>query len=104
MVKNGCFSIPLLVALVLLVLLPQAPCASLGDLDPVFARTPILNGAEPGIVRSIVRDEIGRIIIAGTFTTVGDQPRGGVARLNSDGTLDSTFAPETTGANGTVYV
>ncbi|MBO9633279.1 MAG: hypothetical protein J7578_09185 [Chitinophagaceae bacterium] len=32
-----------------------------------------------------------KILIAGSFTMVNGQPRGGVARLNTDGTLDPTF-------------
>jgi uncharacterized delta-60 repeat protein/uncharacterized repeat protein (TIGR01451 family) len=41
------------------------------------------------------------IIIGGAFTSVGGQLRGGIARLNSDGTLDTSFAP-LLGANGVV--
>ncbi len=41
------------------------------------------------------------IIIGGAFTSVGGQLRGGIARLNADGTLDPTFAP-LLGANGVV--
>ena len=41
------------------------------------------------------------IIIAGTFTSVGGQLRGGIARLNPDGSLDTSFAP-LLGANGVV--
>lgn len=39
----------------------------------------------------------GRIYITGSFTAVGDELHVGIARLNSDGTLDSTFAPELDG-------
>ena len=41
------------------------------------------------------------IVIGGAFTSVGGQLRGGIARLNSDGTLDTSFAP-LLGANGVV--
>ena len=41
------------------------------------------------------------IVIGGAFTSVGGQLRGGIARLNADGTLDTSFAP-LLGANGTV--
>jgi len=37
-----------------------------------------------------VQDD-GKIIIAGSFTEYDGEPRGGVARLNSDGTLDDSF-------------
>ncbi len=35
----------------------------------------------------------GKIVIAGAFSAVGGQPRSGLARLHSDGSLDSTFVP-----------
>lgn len=41
------------------------------------------------------------IVIGGAFTSVGGQLRGGIARLNSDGTLDPSFAP-LLGANGVI--
>ncbi len=33
----------------------------------------------------------GRILIAGTFTSINGVPRTGIARLNADGSLDTTF-------------
>ena len=42
----------------------------------------------------------GKILVGGRFTLVGGQFRTNIARLNSDGTLDSEFNP---GANNTVY-
>ena len=46
----------------------------------------------------------GKILISGAFTTVNGQARGSIARLNADGTLESTatFNPGT-GANIVVY-
>ncbi|HEX7654258.1 MAG TPA: immunoglobulin domain-containing protein, partial [Verrucomicrobiae bacterium] len=43
----------------------------------------------------------GRILITGTFTTVNNQSRNYVARLNADGSLDNTFLPGTGLAGGT---
>ncbi len=44
----------------------------------------------------------GKILVSGSFT--GDSPmRGRITRLNDDGTVDSTFNPGGTGANGDVY-
>ena len=40
--------------------------------------------------------EDGKILVGGTFTTLGGQPRSNIGRLNADGTIDSTFNP---GAN-----
>lgn len=38
----------------------------------------------------------GKILVGGEFWTFNSQIVGGIARLNSDGTLDSTFSPVTT--------
>ncbi len=35
----------------------------------------------------------GKILIGGLFSTVGDLPRANLARLNADGTVDTTFDP-----------
>jgi uncharacterized delta-60 repeat protein len=43
----------------------------------------------------------GKILVGGWFETLGGQPRGGIARLNADGTLDSGFNP---GAVGGMYM
>lgn len=42
-------------------------------------------------VRSIVIQPDGKILIAGTFTSYNDNPCPGVARLNADGSFDSSF-------------
>ncbi|MBA2734415.1 MAG: delta-60 repeat domain-containing protein [Acidobacteria bacterium] len=44
---------------------------------------------------SVQRD--GKIVIGGRFRTVNDIPRALIARLNRDGTLDTTFAPVVVG-------
>lgn len=44
----------------------------------------------------------GSVVIGGEFTALGAFDRHGVARLNADGTVDTTFTPGT-GANGPVY-
>ncbi len=43
-----------------------------------------------------------RVLLAGAFRQVAGQPRAGVARLNTDGSLDTSFDPGA-GANDTVY-
>ena len=43
----------------------------------------------------------GKILIGGFFTNVGGQPRSRIARLNPDGTLDTTFV--NANVNGIVY-
>lgn len=44
-----------------------------------------------GVVYAAVEQEDGKIIIGGTFTSINGTSRGRIARLNSDGTLDSDF-------------
>jgi uncharacterized delta-60 repeat protein/uncharacterized repeat protein (TIGR01451 family) len=44
----------------------------------------------------------GKLVIGGEFTTVGGQTRGGIARLNDDGSLDNSFNPGA-GTDGFVY-
>lgn len=66
-----------------------------GTLDTTF---------DPGLgandhVGAIAVQPDGKIVIAGNFTQVAGQPRNGIARLNADGTLDTTFNPGT-GAGG----
>ena len=44
----------------------------------------------------------GKYLVGGEFTQVNGVSRGRIARLNNDGTLDTTFNPPL-GANGTIY-
>ncbi len=53
-------------------------------------------------VSCVSRDSAGRYLIGGAFSFYNGVQRNGIARLNSGGTLDTTFAPGT-GANGTVW-
>jgi uncharacterized delta-60 repeat protein len=45
----------------------------------------------------------GKIIIGGVFTSVGNQPRHNVARLNNDGAVDNVFTDPNIFQNGIVY-
>ena len=63
----------------------------------------ILNGFNPNAndtVFPIALQADGRILIGGIFTTVRGEPRNGIARLNTDGTLDTLFDPD---ANNYVF-
>ncbi len=60
-----------------------------GSLDTSFNPVVIANSE----VLSIALDPSGRILIAGNFSSVNGVPRIRVARLNSDGSLDTTFDP-----------
>ncbi|EKE19188.1 MAG: hypothetical protein ACD_9C00099G0001, partial [uncultured bacterium] len=44
----------------------------------------------------------GKILIGGTFTTYNGTSRNHIARINADGTLDTTFSPGS-GANDDIY-
>jgi uncharacterized delta-60 repeat protein len=69
------------------------PCSLIaltpGSIDPSFRSGFVRNG----VVRSLVRQPDGRILIAGRFETVQGQLRSGIARLLPDGRLDATFNP-----------
>jgi len=51
-------------------------------------------------VYSLAIQPDGKILVGGDFTTLAGQPRSFIGRLNSNGTLDTTFNP---GADGPVY-
>jgi uncharacterized delta-60 repeat protein len=60
-----------------------------GDLDTTFS-SPI---NPTNIVYAIALQADGKIIVGGRFTAYNGAPRNRVARLNSDGSLDTTFDP-----------
>jgi len=70
-----------------------------GSLEPTATFNP---GTGPNnTVHAMAIQPDGKILLAGDFTTVNGQSRPRIARLNADGTLDTTFLPGT-GANATV--
>src|SRR5688572_6277343 len=55
-----------------------------------------VDGFDPqpnGPVFAITLQTDGRILVGGTFTSVGGLPRTNLARLNVDGSVDATFTP-----------
>ena len=62
-----------------------------GALDPSFA--PALGVA--GNIFTTVTQEDGKSIVAGQFAFMNGVQRGGIARLNADGSVDTTFDPGT---------
>lgn len=60
-----------------------------GSIDSTFGPAQVTEG---GDVRAIVIQPDGKILVCGTFTAFNGTPRQGIVRLNSDGTLDNTFA------------
>lgn len=72
-----------------------------GSLDTGFALTG--NGLD-GEVSAITLQPDGKVILGGSFSSYdGTMPRPFVARLNADGSLDTSFAPTGTGLSNFVY-
>jgi uncharacterized delta-60 repeat protein len=70
-----------------------------GSIDTGFATGP---GANTN-VNSVAMQSDGKVLIGGNFTTYDSTSRGYVARLNTDGSLDTSFLATGAGANGVVY-
>ena len=73
-----------------------------GTLDFPYDTLLYTGVGQPANIDAIAKDSVGRILIAGNFTCVLNPPasqcpgqniRMGLARLNPDGSLDSTFDP-----------
>jgi len=62
-----------------------------GSLDTTF--NPNVSGSLAPQVTAIVVQADGKIVIGGTFRTVGTTVRNYIARLNADGSLDATYNP-----------
>lgn len=62
-----------------------------GSLDGSFQPATAQNYSEFGQFRSLVAQPDGKVLIAGNFTSVNGTNRNGIARLNADGTLDTSF-------------
>ena len=69
-----------------------------GLLDPTFDTSSGPNG--PVLTMALQPD--GRVLIGGEFTSVGGVPRNHIARLNANGSLDTSFDPAS-GTDGIVY-
>ncbi|HTH51127.1 MAG TPA: hypothetical protein VL501_04295, partial [Pyrinomonadaceae bacterium] len=69
--------------------------AAAGDLDTSFDPGPILwQGAPfPAFKHAVAIQPDGKVLIGGRFDTVQGVPRVFIARLNSSGTLDTSFNP-----------
>ncbi len=86
------FFATILIALIL----TTAGFAANGDLDMVFNPTiSPATGISIAIVNEVAVQTDGKILIAGTFSAVGGVSRNGIARLNADGSLDTSFNPGT---------
>jgi uncharacterized delta-60 repeat protein len=63
-----------------------------GTLDTSFDASDIIGFTYGHIVNKVKLQPDGKIIIAGQFTSVGGVPRTNLARLNTDGSVDTSFA------------
>ena len=72
-------------------------------LDETFTAPTFSNGSS-GFVRDAVEQSDGKLVVVGHFTTIDGTSVGKIARLNSDGSLDSTFNFEGVGFNGHAFV
>lgn len=75
-----------------------ARLTSSGALDALSAFDPG-TGAEGGAVYALALQSDGKVLLAGDFTSVRGAARDGVGRLNANGTLDTSFAPNSGAAN-----
>ncbi len=64
-----------------------------GTLDNSFLAGSSATTGPNGVVRALLAQSDGRILVAGDFTRMNGVPRNRVARLLPDGTLDATFEP-----------
>jgi uncharacterized delta-60 repeat protein len=71
-----------------------------GSVDTAFGAH-VATGAN-NTVGAVAVQADGKILVAGSFTQMNGSPRGRIARLNADGTLDSGFAASGDGFNGQV--
>lgn len=62
-----------------------------GALDPAFV--PVFTGVQPPVVNEIVQQYDGKILVAGTFATVGGVASANLARLLTNGEVDPSFIP-----------
>jgi uncharacterized delta-60 repeat protein len=85
----------------LLLSTPHGWSATYGGLDSSFNPGGGNNSGLDADVYALAVQPDGRVVLGGAFTKVGRTDRGRVARLMSDGSLDTSFNPGT-GANGLV--
>ncbi|HEX6287673.1 MAG TPA: hypothetical protein VFZ66_00710 [Herpetosiphonaceae bacterium] len=88
--------------LLLLAALPPATVvhAAEGAVDPTFMLSAF--DADASTVYAMVVQPDGKILIGGEFTSINGETRHRIARLNTDGTLDLTFAA-TSVDDGVIY-
>src|SRR4051812_50189440 len=67
-------------------------CLSVGArVQPVVDSTFNIGTGADGIVEQVLQQPDGKILICGNFTSFNGQNKGYIARLNNDGSVDSSF-------------
>jgi uncharacterized delta-60 repeat protein len=61
---------------------------------PMFSGSNLAGGDAAGWVNTFVTQSDDKIVVGGNFRLVGGDMRDGIARLNTDGTLDTTFVTQ----------
>src|SRR5206468_4841892 len=72
-----------------------------GSLDAAFSSTAPNAGANDSVLTLLSQTDR-RILVGGRFTAISGATRNFLARLNADGTIDSTFNPAA-GPDNTVF-
>ncbi|MGB3526070.1 MAG: T9SS type A sorting domain-containing protein [Flavobacteriales bacterium] len=92
--------------LIAVLLAPQIACSQAGSLDESFnsADLGFENGhGANGMVRAVLLQPDGRVIIGGSFGRYNAFTADDLARVNTDGTLDTTFISGAMSTAGSVY-
>lgn len=77
---------------------------STGGLDAAFVPRLELSEELASHVQAVAAQKDGKVMIGGTFDRINGTPRGRLARLNRDGSLDDAFAPIIEPADSKHYV
>lgn len=103
--KKYTFLVRTVAALVIAMLLILPAWAQTSVLDPTFPpvqATTLAGGTVvPAMINDVVRQTDGKYIIAGNFTAINGVPASGLARLETNGTVDAAFTTACA-ANNTV--
>lgn len=71
--------------------------------NPGFQCVSCSSGANEMVVRDVVIQSDGKILVVGSFDRYNGTQYGYIVRLNSDGSVDNTFNPSSSGFNETAY-
>src|SRR6185436_1128565 len=74
-----------------LILMSTFAALAAGEVDTTFSASTYLNQNQGAI--AVVGQPDGKVVVGGAFTVTSGVARAGLARFNTDGTLDGTFNP-----------